>query len=1613
MPDRKPLPLQPSTISDRSAATITSLTNGAQNLHHPGARISVSPPSSSYPDLPDSHLRQLPRLPPELLLQVLSYYTNAAHSRDPTTIRTLQALSCTCKLLHFQALKVRYEVLLLHRHVRDFRTWFRKLNEGKPPFVCAGISRALFSGLDDVSRLTHASTGWETELLRLLHYCGQTVTRLSLWHAESRTVLRDASQVPRKRPRLPNGRRSAIPRMQPGWAWGEGIDFTSEESSSSESPTPENGSENEDKSSDGGQSDIQRPKEGILNREGELDEVQKAKARAEASAARERAKAVPPRWLSSELSSDPLAAHRHRAHLPNEPLETAETSILPLRPPATTSNTTSNDPGDPQPGRRKGARRDNEADVGGGATSEDNRKLFGCSPLYVSICVGSALIEDRLWPRLRLLRRCREIDIHSIKLAHVLKRCHRLNSDRYTSDAARDAPIKQKEIEGFDMTETAATSGPVGPTPIEADTLRTFSHLFAGSQSAVGSHPAAAIRHFKVQSSLDGLPHDILLQIWTLIDDPSRIVMVSRRFNEMGRLEDSRAEWLLAHYDVRDVFFEAIKRPRLLDPWLIRKLLDRGAVLSRALVQEVVARSSAPIDESLHAYVDSPLRWGQSVPTATVLALLSEGVKLYASHMTLHPRDQEVLQLYLCEPASRTSHKSHLLDAYQRFNFTPLSLNTASKRISDQLNNVLPYWPMKPREGGWLGSILMLGDQELIHAARLHGFSPESLPRLSNWICLLVMLGERPFHRVPSKAAKLMELQQLKILTITRACAASWLCRLRLSLLQPYEHKPRGALPKLQAYIGKDAWEAYFTLINLDAKGVLYFSLSEVVQELVEQFKACPSDMTVGILFKQLEQDFSGIDATHQIIVATFWEAQQDSHPVKWIKGRLCSRKVTLDSLKAILFGALQLSALPVEYAFEELGEEAGRQLLVSVIPHLLREDYQGNLLESLCGDCNSAPWRAEAFKVLDKAAQCYNFSIADLGHQRWTIERGTWTGHLHASCSSMSPRSLPVDSEASEDATNAHQEDSEGHSEEDSSEDESSDEDDSDEVDSDSSDGHLFFLRGTDSILAQRPDSNVQVVDMDCELSPNFGCVRAQSARALPVEIGSPFQGRNKRSTNLQNSSANMVTSTGLSLKDTAVVGPSGAPGDYNEYSEFSIAPGTVVIGLVPAKSICADVVLKHTLACGYTSSVALLYRKGVPPTLEHLKIALHSGLGLPDDFFDSIIQGAEFDSGNGGNRDAHSESTTLKYDSRSNAVTSVELSVNSQGAVNSLVVKGNGEIVAVQEYAEGVRHDKLEFATVALRASIEACASLTEQQKELAALLASESAGEASTGPGGRKGLDHQSLDSAKMVWGMFNNEPFSLTSAQCIGRIDTLKIWLHHMQALMSTEHARRSALVRLARLSPEIQALGAEPQGLFVTIAARVFQKGHCKVQTYLTCLQDALSSSDHERQEVIAELQELWTDSGHHSDAEGRVEEKNRASRLIQGKVVRPRDEVRWSEYGDAARKRKARDLSDEDDDPSFEPCQDDSSSESDTSDHSGQANKCSAAELLLQENGLKAWDDQQIPSKRQKAQVSDEDYFEVPHWDVDTSLYELGHKSRVALEACSSTKRRQSRVSLA
>ena len=64
--------------------------------------------------------------------------------------------------------------------------------------------------LTQITRLTTVSAGWESEMLRLLHYCGPTITHLSLWQTESRALLRDAAQVKR-----------TTAAAQPIWAIGE------------------------------------------------------------------------------------------------------------------------------------------------------------------------------------------------------------------------------------------------------------------------------------------------------------------------------------------------------------------------------------------------------------------------------------------------------------------------------------------------------------------------------------------------------------------------------------------------------------------------------------------------------------------------------------------------------------------------------------------------------------------------------------------------------------------------------------------------------------------------------------------------------------------------------------------------------------------------------------------------------------------------------------------------------------------------------------------------------------------------------------------------------------------------------------------------------------------------------------------------------------------------------------------------------------------------------------------------------------------------------------------------------------------------------------------------
>lgn len=311
----------------------------------------------------------LPRLPPELLLQILlSPNLSPILSPSPLTHTTLQALLLVSRLTHACAQEHLQSVLLLPRHVRDFRKWYdRQRNAGFPG---VGTTHAAFCALDDVSRLTHTSAGWESCFLRMLHILGPGINHLSLWHSESRILLRDAGQV--------RGRHRRLGALGPAWAWGEGDDFEDVRGSDDEE---DHGSEEEE---DGTGS------KAVINSAAEL------------AAMRERARQKMPQWLRRELETKPVAevARTHRAHL--APYGDVDAAV------AAAATGTSDD----------------LLTQHAVNSRKDKRQLKGCRPTSLSIILSLPLFENQepaLFASMLVFSRCKYLDCHFPVPAHAPK----------------------------------------------------------------------------------------------------------------------------------------------------------------------------------------------------------------------------------------------------------------------------------------------------------------------------------------------------------------------------------------------------------------------------------------------------------------------------------------------------------------------------------------------------------------------------------------------------------------------------------------------------------------------------------------------------------------------------------------------------------------------------------------------------------------------------------------------------------------------------------------------------------------------------------------------------------------------------------------------------------------------------------------------------------------------------------------------------------------------------------------------------------------------------------------------------------------------------------------
>lgn len=105
--------------------------------------------------------------------------------------------------------------------------------------------------------------------------------------------------------------------------------------------------------------------------------------------------------------------------------------------------------------------------------------------------------------------------------------------------------------------------------------------------------------------SLDKIPDDVLLEIWTHLEDPGALARTSRRFFIVSRDGHLWARWLLSRYPLYEVLFQAIARPKLFSEALLERLINGGAVLSRNLVQLLHHRIHSPPSYTTQGHV----RW--------------------------------------------------------------------------------------------------------------------------------------------------------------------------------------------------------------------------------------------------------------------------------------------------------------------------------------------------------------------------------------------------------------------------------------------------------------------------------------------------------------------------------------------------------------------------------------------------------------------------------------------------------------------------------------------------------------------------------------------------------------------------------------------------------------------------------------------------------------------------------------------------------------------------------------------------------------------------------------------------------------------------------------------
>lgn len=126
--------------------------------------------------------------------------------------------------------------------------------------------------------------------------------------------------------------------------------------------------------------------------------------------------------------------------------------------------------------------------------------------------------------------------------------------------------------------------------------------------------------------TLAGMPDRVLLKIWLCFEKPQDFVTLCKSIRAFTQRVDIRAQYFVARYGTHLAMFRAIARPAIFDEALCQSLLQCGAVISLALMQELA--TSYFSSQRFGPYA-TKCGWSAKLSMPAVLAILSEGAKTY------------------------------------------------------------------------------------------------------------------------------------------------------------------------------------------------------------------------------------------------------------------------------------------------------------------------------------------------------------------------------------------------------------------------------------------------------------------------------------------------------------------------------------------------------------------------------------------------------------------------------------------------------------------------------------------------------------------------------------------------------------------------------------------------------------------------------------------------------------------------------------------------------------------------------------------------------------------------------------------------------------------------